>query len=143
MRQWYRLLFPKTVRGASARIPVRAAGDLLFFAGVYLLPLAQSVSYSFYRIQPGGARSSSGSAPMKGAHRLDVLVSRLEHHGQFTVLSVPITVIAALAIALGLNRIASLKWRNLWASMYFPCRSPLARRRAHHLAVDPEPVYGF
>ena len=35
------------------------------------------------------------------------------------MMSVPATVICALAVALGLNRIASLKWRNVWAAMYF------------------------
>jgi ABC-type sugar transport system permease subunit len=30
-----------------------------------------------------------------------------------------VTVVLALAVALGLNRISSLKWRNVWASMYF------------------------
>ena len=35
---------------------VAAVPALLFFGSVFLLPLAQSVMYSFYKIAPGGAR---------------------------------------------------------------------------------------
>ena len=57
MRQWVRLVLPKTHferRKRAGFLFVLPA--ILFFAGVYLLPLAQSVMYSFYRIQPGGAK---------------------------------------------------------------------------------------
>jgi multiple sugar transport system permease protein len=56
---------------------------------------------------------------------------------------VPVTVIAALAIALGLNRITSLRWRNLWASMYFlPFATSLVAAALIWQWIY-EPVYGF
>jgi ABC-type sugar transport system permease subunit len=56
---------------------------------------------------------------------------------------VPVTVIAALAVALGLNRIANLKWRNIWASMYFLpfATSLVAAALVWQWIYDP--VYGF
>jgi ABC-type sugar transport system permease subunit len=38
---------------------------------------------------------------------------------QLLFMSVPTVVVCSLAVALGLNRIVSLKWRNIWAVMYF------------------------
>ncbi|MBI4735714.1 MAG: sugar ABC transporter permease [candidate division NC10 bacterium] len=35
------------------------------------------------------------------------------------LMSVPSTVVLALAVAIGLNRLVSLRWRNVWAVMYF------------------------
>ena len=62
---------------------------------------------------------------------------------QLLFFSVPVTVIAALAIALGLNRIMSLRWRNLWASMYFlPFATSLVAAALIWQWIY-EPVYGF
>jgi len=60
MRRWFRIAFPGTtwIAGA-ARIPVRPPA-LLFFGSVFILPLAQSVMYSFYKIAPGGSREFVG-----------------------------------------------------------------------------------
>src|SRR5204863_8165164 len=61
MRQWYRLAFPRNHLERRKR-----AGFLfvlpawLFFGAVFILPLAQSVLYSFYKIVPGGAREFVG-----------------------------------------------------------------------------------
>jgi ABC-type sugar transport system permease subunit len=33
--------------------------------------------------------------------------------------SVPVTIVLALVVALGLNRLVSLGWRSVWAAMYF------------------------
>ena len=74
MRAWYRLVFPRTHferRKRSGFLFVLPA--LLFFGSVYLVPLAQSVMYSFFRILPGGRASSSASTLREGVHRLVVL----------------------------------------------------------------------
>ena len=59
------------------------------------------------------------------------------------LLSVPATVILALAVALGLNRIASLRWRNVWAVMYFlPFAASLVAAALIWQWIY-DPVYGF
>jgi len=92
---------------------------LLFFGSVYLFPLAQSVLYSFYRIAPGGASQFVGLRLYEKVLTDSTFWTAIKNTVQLLLLSVPTTVICALAVALGLNRIASLKWRNVWAAMYF------------------------
>jgi multiple sugar transport system permease protein len=59
------------------------------------------------------------------------------------LLSVPITVVLALAVALGLNSIINLKWRNVWASMYFlPFATSLVAAALIWQWIY-DPVYGF
>ncbi|MFO1312509.1 MAG: sugar ABC transporter permease [Burkholderiales bacterium] len=144
MRQWYRLVFPRTQferRKRAGFLFVLPA--ILFFAGVYLLPLAQSVMYSFYRIQPGGAKEFVGLGRYEKVLTDTTFWSAVWNTVQLLFFSVPVTVVAALAIALGLNRIASLKWRNLWASMYFlPFATSLVAAALIWQWIY-EPVYGF
>jgi ABC-type sugar transport system permease subunit len=53
------------------------------------------------------------------------------------------TVILSLAVALGLNRISSLTWRNLWASMYFlPFATSLVAAALIWQWIY-DPIYGF
>jgi multiple sugar transport system permease protein len=59
------------------------------------------------------------------------------------MISVPVTVVLALAIALGLNRVASLRWRNLWAAMYFLPFSASLVAAALIWQWIYDPVYGF
>ena len=55
----------------------------------------------------------------------------------------PATVICALFVALGLNRISDLRWRNVWASMYFlPFATSLVAAALVWQWIY-EPVYGF
>jgi multiple sugar transport system permease protein len=62
---------------------------------------------------------------------------------QLLLLSVPTTVILALAVALSLNRIKSLTWRNVWASMYFlPFATSLVAAALIWQWIY-DPVYGF
>ena len=144
MRQWVRLVLPKTHferRKRAGFLFVLPA--ILFFAGVYLLPLAQSVMYSFYRIQPGGAKEFVGLGRYEKVLTDSTFWSAVGNTVQLLFFSVPVTVIAALAIALGLNRIMSLRWRNLWASMYFlPFATPLVAAALIWQWIY-EPVYGF
>ena len=116
---------------------------LLFFGSVYLLPLAQSVMYSFYRIAPGGARQFVGLRLYEKVLTDPSFWTAVGNTVQLLLLSVPMTVVCALAVALGLNRIASLKWRNLWASMYFlPFATSLVAAALIWQWIY-EPVYGL
>jgi ABC-type sugar transport system permease subunit len=120
VRQWYRLVVPRTQferRKRAGFLFVLPA--LLFFGSVYIVPLAQSVMYSFYRIQPGGAKEFVGLGRYEKVLTDSTFWTAVGNTLELVFFSVPVTVVAALAIALGLNRIVSLKWRNLWASMYF------------------------
>ena len=144
MRQWYRLVFPRTHferRKRAGFLFVLPA--LLFFGSVYLLPLAQSVMYSFYKILPGGASEFVGVACYEKVLTDSSFWTAVGNTVQLCLFSVPVTVVAALAIALGLNRITSLRWRNLWASMYFlPFATSLVAAALIWQWIY-EPVYGF
>ena len=65
MRQWVRLAFPKTHLERRKRAGfLFVLPALLFFGSVFIVPLVQSVMYSFYRIQPGGAKEFVGLRPI-------------------------------------------------------------------------------
>ena len=144
MRQWYRLVVPRTQferRKRAGFLFVLPA--LLFFGSVYIVPLAQSVMYSFYRIQPGGAKEFVGLGRYEKVLTDSTFWTAVGNTLELVFFSVPVTVVAALAIALGLNRIVSLKWRNLWASMYFlPFATSLVAAALIWQWLY-EPIYGF
>jgi multiple sugar transport system permease protein len=144
VRQWYRLAFPRNYLDRRKRAGfLFVLPALLFFGFVYLLPLAQSVMYSFYKIAPGGAREFVGLGRYEKVLTDDAFWAAVGNTVQLLLLSVPATVVCALAVALGLNRIASLKWRNLWASMYFlPFATSLVAAALIWQWIY-EPVYGF
>ena len=115
----------------------------MFFGFVYLLPLGQSVMYSFYKIAPGGAREFVGMGRYEKVLTDPTFWTAVGNTVQLLLLSVPATVVCALAVALGLNRIASLRWRSLWASMYFlPFATSLVAAALIWQWIY-EPVYGF
>ena len=61
MRHWFRIAFPKSYMDRQHRAGfLFVLPALLFFGSVFILPLAQSVMYSFYRIAPGGASQFVG-----------------------------------------------------------------------------------
>ena len=144
MRAWYRLVFPKNYLDRRMRAGfLFVLPALLFFGFVYLLPLAQSVRYSVYKIAPGGAREFAGLGRYQKVLTDPTFWSAVGNTVHLLLLSVPVTVVCALAVALGLNRIASLKWRNLWASMYFlPFATSLVAAALIWQWIY-EPVYGF
>jgi ABC-type sugar transport system permease subunit len=143
MRQWYRLIFPRNYLDRRKRAGfLFVLPALLFFGFVYLLPLAQSVMYSFYKIAPGGAREFAGLSRYEKVLTDSAFWTAVGNTVQLLLLSVPGTVVCALAVALGLNRIASLKWRNVWASMYFlPFATSLVAAALVWQWIY-EPVYG-
>jgi ABC-type sugar transport system permease subunit len=144
VRAWYRLFFPRTHLERRQRAGfLFVLPALVFFGAVFIVPLAQSVVYSFYRIQPGGAKEFVGLGRYERVLTDDTFWSAVWNTVQLVFFSVPVTVVAALAIALGLNRIMSLKWRNLWASMYFlPFATSLVAAALIWQWIY-EPVYGF
>jgi len=144
VRAWYRLVFPKNYLDRRMRAGfLFVLPALLFFGFVYLLPLAQSVMYSFYKIAPGGAREFAGLGRYQKVLTDPTFWSAVGYSVHLLLLSVPVSVVCALAVALGLNRIASLKWRNLWASMYFlPFATSLVAAALIWQWIY-EPVYGF
>ena len=144
MRQWYRLAFPRNYLDRRKRAGfLFVLPALLFFGFVYLLPLAQSVMYSFYKIAPGGAREFVGLGRYEKVLTDSSFWTAVGNTVQLLLLSVPTTVVCALAVALGLHRIGGLRWRNLWSSMYFlPFATSLVAAALIWQWIY-EPVYGF
>jgi len=144
VRAWYRLVFPRSYLDRRKRAGfLFVLPALCFFGFVYLLPLAQSVAYSFYKIAPGGAREFAGLSRYEKVLTDSTFWTAVGNTVQLLLLSVPATVVCALAVALGLDRIASLKWRNVWASMYFlPFATSLVAAALIWQWIY-EPVYGF
>jgi multiple sugar transport system permease protein len=144
VRKWYRLAFPRNYLERRQRAGfLFVLPALLFFGSVYLLPLAQSVMYSFYKIAPGGVREFVGLGRYERVLTDESFWSAVWNTVQLLLISVPVTVVCALAVALGLNRVANLKWRNVWASMYFLpfAVSLVAAGLVWQWIYDP--VYGF
>ena len=144
MRAWYRLLFPKTHLDRRKRAGfLFVLPAILFFGAVFIVPLVQSVLYSFYRIQPGGAKEFVGLGRYEKVLTDSTFWTAVWNTVQLLFFSVPVTVICALAVALGLNHISNLKWRNVWASMYFlPFATSLVAAALIWQWIY-EPVYGF
>ena len=116
---------------------------LLFFGSVFILPLVQSITYSFYKIAPGGTSEFVGLRLYEKVLTDSTFWTAVSNTVQLLLFSVPTTVICALAVALGLNRISSLRWRNLWASMYFlPFATSLVAAALIWQWIY-DPVYGF
>ena len=144
MRQWLRIAFPRTYTERQNRAGfLFVLPALLFFGAVFLLPLAQSIAYSFYKIVPGGRMEFVGLRLYGKVLTDSTFWEAVSNTVQLLLLSVPTTVVLALAVALGLNQISSLKWRNLWASMYFLpfATSLVAAALVWQWIYDP--VYGF
>jgi multiple sugar transport system permease protein len=144
MRQRFRILFPRNYRDRQDRAGLLfVLPALLFFGSVFLLPLAQSIAYSFYKIAPGGAKEFVGLRLYEKVLTDPTFWTAVKNTVQLLLLSVPATVICALAAALGLNRIISLRWRNVWAAMYFlPFATSLVAAALIWQWIY-DPVYGF
>jgi len=144
MRQWLRILFPKNYLDRRKRAGfLFVLPALLFFGSVFILPLLQSIAYSFYKIQPGGRMEFVGVRLYEKVLTDSTFWNAVGNTVQLLLISVPVTVVLALAVALGLNRISSLKWRNIWASMYFlPFATSLVAAALIWQWIY-DPVYGF
>jgi multiple sugar transport system permease protein len=120
MRQWLRIAWPKSYMDRQRRAGfLFVLPAILFFGCVFLLPLAQSVVHSFYRNIPGGATQFVGLRLYEKVLTDSIFWAAVTNTVHLLLMSVPAVVVCSLAVALGLNRIASLKWRNVFAAMYF------------------------
>ena len=144
MRQWLRIAFPRNYLDRRKRAGfLFVLPALLFFGSVFILPLAQSIMYSFYKIAPGGAKEFVGLRLYEKVFTDPTFWTAVQNTLQLLLFSVPTTVVLALAVALGLNRISNLKWRNVWASMYFlPFATSLVAAALIWQWIY-DPVYGF
>jgi multiple sugar transport system permease protein len=144
MKRWLRIAFPKSYMDRQRRAGfLFVLPALLFFGSVFLLPLVQSVMYSFYRTVPGGASQFVGLRLYEKVLTDSTFWAAIRNTVQLLLMSVPTTVICALAVALGLNRIASLRWRNAWAAMYFLPFSTSLVAAALIWQWIYDPIYGF
>jgi len=144
MRRWFRLAFPRNYLDRRSRAGfLFVLPALLFFGAVFLLPLAQSIMYSFYKTAPGGAREYVGLRLYEKVLTDPTFWTAVGNTLQLLLISVPATVMLSLAVALGLNRISSLMWRNVWASMYFlPFATSLVAAALIWQWIY-DPIYGF
>jgi ABC-type sugar transport system permease subunit len=144
MRQWLRIALPRNYLDRRKRAGfLFVLPALVFFGSVFILPLAQSILYSFYKIAPGGAKEFVGLRLYEKVLTDSTFWTAVGNTVQLLLLSVPATVVLALAAALGLNRITSLKWRNVWASMYFlPFATSLVAAALIWQWIY-DPIYGF
>ena len=92
---------------------------VIYFGGVFLVPLLESVVGSFYRTVPGGASQFVGTRLYVKVLTDPTFWQAVGNTVSLLVMSVPLTVVAALAAALGLHRLRNLRARSAWAAMYF------------------------
>src|SRR5512136_1058033 len=144
MRNWFRIVVPKSYMDRQRRAGfLFVLPALLFFGSVFLLPLAQSVVQSFYRNVPGGADQFVGLRLYEKVFTDSIFWAAVRNTLHLLLMSVPTVVVCSLAVALGLNRIVNLKWRNAWAAMYFlPFASSLVAASLIWQWIY-HPVYGF
>src|SRR5256885_14370791 len=93
---------------------------VMYFGCVFLVPLLESVIGSFYRTVPGGATQFVGTRLYVKVLTDPSFWQAVGNTVSLLVMSVPVTVVLALAVALGLHRLRRLKARSAWAAMYFP-----------------------
>jgi ABC-type sugar transport system permease subunit len=108
---------------------------LLFFGCVFILPIAQSIMYSFYRSPRAEPKEFAGLSSYERSDRFPRSGPRSATPSNCCAVRARYGRPRARSGA-GLNRITNLKWRNVWASMYFlPFATSLGRGRAH-MAMD-------
>jgi multiple sugar transport system permease protein len=137
-------LFPKSYLDRQRRAGfLFVLPAVLFFCAVFLVPLVQSVIGSFYRTVPGGANRFVGFRLYEKVLTDSTFWTSVQNTVNLLLISVPVTVVLALAVALGLNRLVSLRWRSVWAAMYFLPFSASLVAAALIWQWIYDPVYGF
>src|SRR3989442_3799341 len=89
-----------------------------YFTAVYFVRLVESLVGSFYRTLAGGSSRFVGLRLYELVFTDSAFWNSVWNTVKLLALSVPSTVVLALAVALGLDRL-TLRWRSLWAAMYF------------------------
>ena len=144
MGPWVRLAFPQTYMDRQRRAGfLFVLPALVYFSLVFLAPLAESVVGSFYRTMPGGASRFVGLRLYEKVLTDSTFWASVRNTVTLLLLSLPTTVVLALAAALGLNHLVSLRWRNAWAAMYFLPFSVSLVAAALIWQWLYDPVYGF
>ncbi len=92
---------------------------VVYFGGVFLVPLVESVIGSFYRTVPGGLSQFVGTRLYVKVLTDPTFWQAVGNTLSLLVMSVPLTVALALTVALGLHRLNNLEARSAWAAMYF------------------------
>ena len=144
MRHWFRVAFPKTYMDRQRR-----AGFLFilpavtYFSLVFIVPLIQSVIGSFHRTVPGGTSQFVGIRLYEKVLTDSTFWTAVRNTIHLLLMSVPTTVVLALVVAIGLHRLVSLRWRNVWAAMYFLPFSASLVAAALIWQWIYDPVYGF
>ena len=116
---------------------------LVYFSLVFLVPLVESVVGSFYRTVPGGESRFVGLRLYAKVLDDPTFWQAVANTVSLLGLSVPTTVVLALAVALGLHRLASLRWRSVWTAMYFLPFSVSLVAAALIWQWMYDPIYGF
>jgi multiple sugar transport system permease protein len=144
VRAWARLAWPRTYMDRQRRAGLFFVLPALgYFCLVFLMPLAESVVGSFYRTIPGGVSRYVGARNYERVLTDPTFWQAVRNTVTLTLMSVPTTVVLALAVALGLNRVGRLRWRNTWAAMYFlPFSASLVAASLIWQWIY-DPVYGF
>ncbi len=141
---WVRLVFARTYMDRQRRAGLLfILPALLYFCLVFVVPLGESVVGSFYRTVPGGASRFVGVRLYERVLTDSTFWQAVRNTVTLLLLSAPATIVLALLVALGLNRLASLRWRSAWAAMYFLpfAVSLVAAALIWQWMYDP--VYGF
>jgi multiple sugar transport system permease protein len=142
--RWRQLVFARTYMDRQRRAGLLfVLPAFLYFCLVFLVPLAESVAGSFYRTVPGGASRFVGLRLYERVLTDSTFWEAVRNTVTLLLLSAPATVALALVVALGLNRLTSLRWRSVWAAMYFLpfAVSLVAAALVWQWIYDP--VYGF
>ena len=116
---------------------------LVYFSLVFLVPLVESVIGSFYRTVPGGESRFVGLRLYAKVLDDPTFWQAVANTVSLLGMSVPTTVVLALAVALGLHRLASLRWRSVWTAMYFLPFSVSLVAAALIWQWMYDPIYGF
>jgi len=103
----------------------------------------ESVVGSFYRTVPGGASQFVGLRLYEKVLTDSTFWRAVGNTVSLLAMSVPATIVLALATALGLHRLRSLRWRSTWALLYFLPFSVavVAAKMIWQWIYDP--LYGF
>jgi ABC-type sugar transport system permease subunit len=139
-----RLLSPRSYMDRQRRAGLLfVLPALVYFGLVFLVPLVESVIGSFYRTVPGGESRFVGFRLYERVFTDPTFWQAVRNTLSLLLMSVPTTVVLALAVALGLHRLVSLRWRSAWTAMYFLPFSVSLVAAALIWQWMYDPVYGF
>jgi multiple sugar transport system permease protein len=101
---------------------------MLLFIVFSVVPIIWGLILSFYQYNPLQANSPFiGLQNFKDLLKDDVFIKSFWNTFKFVLIAVPANIVITLMVAIGVNRIRSKLFRNLFRTIYFlPCIAPLA-----------------